>query len=633
MENIILLPQPRQTVLLDGSYVLQPEAFILLDVDQPNTVQFAAVRFQQALQTQTALTWQRTASPAAAKGRAGLILRIASDAAPCAEGYTLRISEDGIALTGSDPAGVFYGICTLIQLINQAGRALPCLEICDWPDFSARGVMLDVSRNKVPQLSTVYDLVDRLAGWKINQLQLYTEHTFAYLDHAEVWREASPFTGEEILDLDEYCRQRFIELVPNQNTFGHMEHWLRHPRYQPLAEKMGDIMAPWGKVTGPYGLAPANPESIQLVRGLFDELLPHFSSRMLNVGCDETFDLGQGQSQEMVARAGVGRVYLDFLKQIYTDVTRRGFKMQFWGDIIVQHPDLVPELPQDAVGLLWGYEDIHPFDQEGAQFAKAGIAFYVCPGTSSWNSLSGRTANAVANLRNAAINGLKFGASGMLITDWGDNGHWQMLPVSYLGFAVGAAFAWCFSANEQIDISQAVGRFAFDDRSGMMGKVAYDLGNIYTGTGIIIHNSTVFFRLLQQPLDQIVELPEANLQLLERAMQEISTAIQPLSQERMSRPDADLIRREYLFTARLMRHACYRAYLALEKDPAKMTQISQQMTTDIKEIIDEFQLLWLSRNRPGGLTTSLARFEAMKDEYTSKFLSRFLETPESQGKD
>src|SRR6185369_4793545 len=96
--------------------------------------------------------------------------------------------------------------------------------------------MLDISRDKVPTMKTLYELVDLLASWKINQLQLYTEHTFAYRNHEDVWKKASPMTAEEIRDLDEYCAERFIDLVPNQNSFGHMERWFEHPEYLQLAE-------------------------------------------------------------------------------------------------------------------------------------------------------------------------------------------------------------------------------------------------------------------------------------------------------------------------------------------------------------------------------------------------------------
>jgi hexosaminidase len=76
---------------------------------------------------------------------------------------------------------------------------------------------------------------------------------------------------------------------------------------------------------------------------------------------------------------GIGRLYIDFLKQIHREVRARGYTMQFWGDIITHYPELVRELPRDAVALEWGYEADHPFDAHGALFAASGIPFYVCP--------------------------------------------------------------------------------------------------------------------------------------------------------------------------------------------------------------------------------------------------------------
>ncbi len=256
---------------------------------------------------------------------------------------------------------MFYAVCTLIQLLGirdqEAGgrrqestpisnlqsptSSLPALRISDWPDFPNRGVMLDISRDRVPTMQTLLELVDLLASWKINQLQLYTEHTFAYRNHPEVWADASPMTGEEILALDAYCRERFIELVPNQNSFGHMTRWLTHDRYRPLAEAPDGCDTRWGHYDYPFSLCPIDPGSIELVRSIFDELLPHFTSRQFNVGCDETIDLGQVRSKEAVEKLGAGRVYLDFLLKIYREVRARGRTMQFWGDIIMEHPELV----------------------------------------------------------------------------------------------------------------------------------------------------------------------------------------------------------------------------------------------------------------------------------------------------
>src|SRR5260221_13426288 len=88
------------------------------------------------------------------------------------ESYFLEVSPNRIFLFGSDEAGLFYGRQTLTQLRRQFPDSLPCLRIKDWPDFPARGVMLDISRDKVPTMQTLYRLVDMLSEWKINQLQL-----------------------------------------------------------------------------------------------------------------------------------------------------------------------------------------------------------------------------------------------------------------------------------------------------------------------------------------------------------------------------------------------------------------------------------------------------------------------------
>ena len=68
--------------------------------------------------------------------------------------------------------------------------------------------------------------------------------------------------------------------------------------------------------------------------------------------------------------------------------------------------------------------------------------YYVCPGTSSWNSIMGRTENALLNIFRACESAVAHGAEGMLVTDWGDNGHLQTLPVSYTGILAAADFSW-----------------------------------------------------------------------------------------------------------------------------------------------------------------------------------------------
>jgi hypothetical protein len=617
--NMHLLPAPRQLTILNGVYTLPDNQLIVLDGLDPQEIHFTARRVQAALRKEAGVNWPIVAGKGIPAERVGLTISVVPGGVEHPQGYQLSVAKRGVFIVAGTAAGAFYGGLTLSQIVRQHGPDLSLLHINDWPDFPHRGVMLDISRDKVPKMETLFNLVDMLAGWKINQLQFYTEHTFAYQNHPEVWADASPMTGEEILALDAFCRERFIELVPNQNTFAHMRRWLVHERYRYLAECPHgcDTGSPvWGSFDEPFTLCPEDPGSLDLIRDLMDELLPHFSSRQFNVGCDETVDLGQGRSKEAVAERGKGQVYLDYLLKLYREVKARGRTMQFWGDIVMEYPELVPHLPRDAIALEWGYEADHPFDEHGAKFAATGIPFYVCPGTSSWNSIAGRTDNALQNLRNAAKNGLKYGALGYLITDWGDNGHWQPLPVSYLGFAAGAALAWAFQANQEQDAAQLASIYAFGDSTGKMGRLAYQLGNAYLQTDFILHNNSPLFNILQESLTQTEGHARPTPESLQKTLTAINRIAQALSDARANTPDADLIKREFDWAADMLRHACLRRLWAIgEPGDYKDANIRQQLAQDADRLIAEYREIWLARNREGGLKDSLARLEKMKQAY------------------
>jgi hypothetical protein len=614
-EDVLLVPAPRNLEWTGGSYIQHHGSLIELPGANPQSLLFIAQRVQRAVQDCCGTGWEVVAGDAAPEDQVALRIAVQPQSSIPTQGYELEISARGSRLTGRDLPGVFYGACTLIQIIQQCGTSLPSLRITDWPDFPARGVMLDVSRDRVPTMRTLYQLVDQLAGWKINQLQLYTEHTFAYRRHPQVWKNASPFTGQEILELDRFCRERFIDLVPNQQSFGHLAPWLNLPDYKHLAEVQDGYQTPWGYREGSFSLSPVGSQSINFLHGLYAELLPHFSSQMFNVGCDETWDLGQGHSQEECQRTGKGRVYLNFLHQIYDEVKCFGKIPQFWGDIIVEHPELIPELPKDMIALEWGYEAAHPFDAHGAQFSASGIPFYVCPGTSSWCSIAGRTDNALENLRSAAEQGLRHGAIGYLNTDWGDYGHWQVWPVSSLGLMAGAAYAWALESNQALDIAKALSWHAFRDTSGTMGNAAYRLGNIYRAVGIEPHNASVLFWVMQWPLEKICAYPGLTLAAFERSLTSVEETTAAMQGAKMAHPDANLIHDEFALTIEMLRHACKRGMLAFETDAARVSALKDDLSVSLSHLLEDHQRIWLMRNRSGGLTTSTARLEKLKEDY------------------
>ena len=546
------------------------------------------------------------------------------------QGYRLTIDDRGIEIAGADDAGLLYGACTLAQWIaldhddGAASRELPAVHIEDWPDLVRRGVMLDVSRDKVPTMATLHALVDRFADWKLNELQLYTEHTFAYRGHEVVWRDASPITPDEARELDDHCAAVGIELVPNQNSFGHFHRWLVHEPYRQLAEVPEGLEHPFGERHEPFSLCPTDPRALELLGDLYDQLLPNFRSRELNVGLDETFDLGKGRSAAAVAEKGKVRVYLEFLQQVHALVAARGHRMQFWGDIIIEQPELIAELPRDAVALEWGYEADHPFLEHAKRFSDSGLEFVVCPGTSSWCSFAGRANNALRNLALAAVAGREAGARGYLITDWGDFGHLQPLSVSYLGFLAGAGFAWNVDAAAEPlghDWRGLLDRWVFDDPSGATSEAALTLGDAYLHTGASQKNGTALFYLLAFPQQDLTQrryngLSDEGLQETERWIESGTEALQAAAPESGADAEAALVRRELLWVAGLLRLSCRlgRTRLAAGRTvPVAELPSAERaaLLADLAPLIEEHREIWLARNRPGGREDSAARLERL----------------------
>ncbi|MGH2821157.1 MAG: glycoside hydrolase family 20 zincin-like fold domain-containing protein [Actinomycetota bacterium] len=608
LEDLVLLPRPRSLAPGSGDLRLGGAGSIVCAGPAQQLAPVARV-LQGSLQEEQAVSWPLVGGGAEAEG--GAVLSLDEGLPP--EGYGLRIGPEGIELAASDPAGAYYGVMTMAQILRQVRGLIPGLVVEDHPDFATRGVMLDISRDKVPKPSTLFELVDMLAGWKINHLELYVEHTFAYRNHEEVWAQASPLTGEEILELDSYCRQRFVELVPNQNSFGHMHRWLRLPRYRHLAECPEGSESPRGTPLPPYSLDPTNEECLEFLDGIYAELLPHFTSSSFNVGCDETFDLGRGKSREACEQKGAGRVYLDFLLKVYELVKRHGLTMHFWGDIIVNHPDLIDGLPKDGVALEWGYEADHPFDEHLELFARSGIPFFACPGTASWNSIAGRTQNCLANIDNAVSSGLRHGARGVLNTDWGDRGHWQYLPVSYLGLAAGAALGWSYESNRDRDLIPALDLHAFRDEARVMGRVAHDLGNAYLRAGAVPHNSSALFHTLRAP-DRGSVPDGVSEESLKECADVIRSAVAPLGSARMARADSGIIEGEFANAARMLLHACTRGTALLSDDNSSETR--RELGRELREILGRHRELWVARNRIGGLHDSIWPLEALLDDYT-----------------
>lgn len=518
------------------------------------------------------------------------VVRIGEASLP-PQGFRLHIDPSGIRIDAHDACGAYYAQCLLEQIIEaNEGDDLDGLCLEDWPDFKDRAYLLDISRDRVPTMAHLYRLVDTLARLRYNQLQLYTEHTFAYTGHGQVWKEASPMTAAEIRQLDTYCRKRFIELVPNQNSFGHMERWLKHDAYKHLAECPEGFKHPIsGEWRAQGSVLKPDLQSLNFLDGLYAELLQNFSSRRLNLGGDEPWELGWGASRERVEREGKQTVYLDFLKAICQLAERHGVQPMCWADVLLEDANAIEQLPPGVIPVLWGYEADHPFAEQCSRLAKLGRAFYVAPGDSTWNSLTGRYRMMLDNVKSAAENGVRYGASGLMMTHWGDEGHPQAWLVSLPALAWAGLLAWRADSSEAT--LEAVLEVLLSGRAAVAPQVLLEVAGLDDTLAVNLLNRSYLrhsLRLNAENLDVFRPRPSnERLVALIEACNRLSGMLDDSSE-----PSPETM--ELALSVRLNRFAAYRCLGRMEDCPDCLDRLAA-----------DYCDLWMQRSRPGGLKDSL----------------------------
>lgn len=356
------------------------------------------------------------------------------------EGYNINVTQDKIYIDASTDSGIYYAIKTLKQIKNK--NTIECVIIEDSPDLEIRGVMIDISRSKVPTLKTLKEMVDFFSDLKYNHLELYVEgFSYEYKSFPEVLTDKNYITLEDYLALEKYANEHYIDLVPNQNGFGHMTDWLSKDEYKKLAE-CEDGFTIWGCHRPPSTLDPTNKNSYKLVKKMYEDMLPYFKSKYFNMNFDEPYELGYGKSKEKCDATSKEDVFIEYLTSL-TKVVKKYDKIPLiWGDVLIHHTDAIKKLPKDVIVIDWGYHKAYDFDKHASVLSDAKKKFMLAPGTVTWSSLTCRYIDMYETIKNSAEACKKHGGLGILVTDWGDIGHLQYLPFSYPGFIFGAICAW-----------------------------------------------------------------------------------------------------------------------------------------------------------------------------------------------
>jgi len=553
-----------------------------------------------------------------------LPIRFVRDMDYRSEEYDIEITVDTVQITCCTDEGKFRAATSLRQILLNCGDAMPLAKIHDKPTFGRRGYMLDISRSRMPKKETILAFVDLLADLKYNEFQLYMDNfCFKYAAFPEYVKEIDCLTEADIDEIDQYCADRFIDLVPDQNSFGHMHTWLSQPELSHLALSDGDEI---------FGtLNPLLDESVELMDKIYGSLFPHFRSKYAHIGLDEAFGLGNYQTKKACEVDGIDNVFVKYLNKLNTLVNEKyGKEIQFWDDMIISHPESFDKFPKNATAVEWGYGIISTqmMEERCRVLKEKGVRFYVAPGTAEWECLTSRVDTMEFNVRTAAELGERYGAAGFLLTDWGmpTDGHSQSFINSYYPCAMAGQYAWNVGPAQDRQTFKNDFRFsAFEylDKNVFHGKnigeYMYRLGKYYHLEQHRTHGMTMSAYSLFVPISER-KLVYGKDNWIFDADKYIDTFYQDNVIEYVSRMKdtfaaaefEPILKREALLTAELIMIGAeiFKIKITGKLDEAKRTELMARLDA----AYEEHKALWMPRYFEAGFEVFSGKLMARKAE-------------------
>ena len=341
--------------------------------------------------------------------------------------YDISIVKNDVIIMAPTPQGLFYGAQSLKQLIRhqlltENNLNIPCYYIFDYPSLEYRGWMDDISRGPIPTTEFIKEEIRRLAEYKFNFFNLYTEHLFKLDEYPDI-APTDGLTAEEIKELTEYAKDYYIEFIGNQQCFAHAEKTLDNPFYNDIKDTR-------------FNFNPGVEKTYEFLETLLGETAQAYESKYFNINCDETESLGNGNAKSYVDSLGSENAYCQHINKVYDILQKYDKEVMMWGDILAKNPEMIKQLPKDMQFIVWSYGGRESFDEMIAPFKNSGHTFWVAPGASCWASCFPNMDNYIVNIANFARDGYKNGAKGIINTAWDDYGETMFNEVWH-------AMVWC----------------------------------------------------------------------------------------------------------------------------------------------------------------------------------------------
>lgn len=361
------------------------------------------------------------------------------------EGYFLDVSQRGIAIIAQSDRGQFYGVMSLLQLIRQRGEEffVRGIAIDDFPQHAMRGISDDISRGQVSTLENFKSIIRFLARYKLNTYSPYIEDMFTSSKHSLIGKGRGALTPNELKELDAYAKNYFVDIVPIFQTLGHCENLLSIPEYAGYAEYPG------GRT-----LNVSDEKTYTFLDEMIGELCTCFSASSLNMGADETRDVGLGASKDRVVTLGLPAVLAEHYRRVAKIIRKHGKKPMIYGDILLKNPEILSMIPKDITIVDWNYDPQYQYESQKI-FRKAGFQVVVSPAIRNYRGPFLDHLNSFENIERFGRAGYEDKSIGLLISSWNDYGGEELRELNYYGYAWGAECAWNATNPEVVSFNKS----------------------------------------------------------------------------------------------------------------------------------------------------------------------------------
>ena len=360
------------------------------------------------------------------------------------QSYKLIIRENKILIEAQNPQAAFWGAMSLCQLIEKSENGMiKTAEIVDYPDLKVRGISDDISRGQVSTLENSKRIIRFIARYKMNTYMPYLEDMLQFDSFPSIGENRGKLTKAEVKELVAYADEYHVEVIPIFQTLGHYENILAKEEFLKYAE-----------FPGAASLCVSCDETYEFLETMLKEVFEMFPSKYFHMGADESWDVGLGKSKHLVEKSNIAKVHADHYQKVYDICKKYGKEVLMYGDIILNHPEILDYLPKDIIIVDWHYS-INDFYESTKTFSEAGHNYFVSP--SVWNFLTTFPAiiNAIPNIKYIIKSGLQYNAGGMINSNWGDYGAETIKELILFGYAYSAAVAWSYDETDASEFSDS----------------------------------------------------------------------------------------------------------------------------------------------------------------------------------